>query len=60
MYWTHARVSYLKSAARIGASIGTVIVALAFPGPAGVVALAVGYGVAELIGVWEEVGARGE
>lgn len=65
MPWTHAQVSYLKSAVRIGTSVGTVMVALALSNDTVMVTvaltiLAVGYGFAELLGVWEEWGSRGE
>lgn len=61
---THAEVSYLKSAVRIGTSVGTAFAAVVLTGPAMVkaalVILAIGYGLAELLGVWEEWGSRGE
>jgi len=55
-FWNHKRVSYLKSAARIIACF----VAAATPGRAGLVLLAFGLFAAEWIGVWEELGGRGE
>lgn len=55
-YWTHKRVSYLKSVVRMASSV----FALAFPGLVGFVVLAAGYGIAEVLGVWEELGSRGD
>jgi len=56
-FWTHARVSYLKSGVRIVACVlGGLLANSIF----GVIALAVGLGLAELLGIWEEVGERGE
>jgi len=56
-YWTHARVSYLKSAVRIAACVG----ALFITSPrASLIVLAAGLAVAEWLGVIEELGERGE
>lgn len=55
-FWTHKRVSILKSSVRIKACV----LAALMPTPTlGVIALALGMGVAEVLGVWEEMGGRG-
>ena len=52
MKWTHQNISYLKSIVRLASSL----LAVVYPLSAGLVILAVGYGLAEVIGVWEEKG----
>lgn len=53
----HQLISFVKSAIRIGSSIGIATLAIAGIGTAlGLVTgLAIGYGLAEAVGVWEEL-----
>lgn len=52
----HQLISFVKSGIRIGSSLGTVVAALAGFSAVGLVAvLALGYLLAELIGVYEEL-----
>lgn len=56
-YWTHKRVSYLKSGLRIMACGCAILMPTV---QQGVSVLAWGLATAEILGVLEELGARGE